>query len=153
MRSCRFLGRPATTSFSVRPISLAFLFRLALQHLQMCCVSLVGGIQQSLVKLGLATTRFVSGDQQNCLPFRIKRKSYPPDTISSIKSQLFHVGMIRALQGVHPRTSQIRPVFFQELGASQKLLLNTFRKSLELVLEKIRQSDYPCHGIASKIYS
>ncbi len=72
-----------------------------------------------------------------------------------IESQLFHVRVARALQRVHPRTSELRPECLQDRDVCEELVLHGLIQSVELwseVIVKIDQRtfNYGSHGICSR---
>src|SRR5215207_7032740 len=105
----------------------------------------VGLCDQPLIEALLTHSRLVAGDHQNTVPARIESKSHSPDSPHRIESKLLHVGVLRPLQRVHIRTSELRPVFCKKPGDRQQFVLNFLLESQELLFEFIFKANDPEH--------
>ncbi len=59
--------------------------------------ALVGLADHTAVESLLGNSRFVSTNQENSRPCRIKSKRYPPHSAICMKPEFFHIRMLRAL--------------------------------------------------------
>jgi hypothetical protein len=85
--------------------------------------------------------RLISGHQQQGLPRRIKGKRHAPHSIVSVEAQLFHVGMLRSIQRVHPRPTKLRTEMLQQLRLGEQFQTDGLTQLLELGFELRRESD------------
>ena len=80
LRSCLPRSKPSRTSFLREPG-------------EMPVEPLVRSVDQSAIKPSGASTRLVTGNEQNRLASRIKGEGEPPLPVRSTESKFFHVGM------------------------------------------------------------
>src|SRR5258706_16029379 len=85
-------------------------------------VQLVGASNQSAVKASLAHAGLVPTQKKDSRPIRIERKCNSHDALMRVRAKLLHVRILRAIEGVRVRSTQVRSEHFQELD-----LRNDFR--------------------------
>ena len=103
---------------------------------------------EPLVETLLAAAGFVAGREKDAASLRIKGEGGAPYSIRRLEPQLLHIGMLRALERVRMRPSQLRAVIRQQLGGSKQRVLDTRLKGLELGLEGVIELDDPNYDIA-----
>src|SRR3984893_166763 len=154
MRSRRCFGSASIISPTVRPIRSSSPQGGPFQPFQMRGKASVGHCDQLLIETGLARPRLVARDQQNTVSARIESKGHSPDSACCIESNFLHVRMLRPLQGIHIRSSELRSVFGQNPRDRQQFVLNRLLKGQKLLFEVIRKTNGPRHlNIALNLYS
>src|SRR5690606_6144789 len=110
---------------------------------QMLIEPLVGFRDQSFVEAPLATSGLVSGDQQNCLPFRVESKSHSPDTALRVEPKLLHIGVDRTFQRIDAGAPKDRTELLKPTQLRQQFVLNLAAELVELRLEQSVESYRP----------
>jgi hypothetical protein len=72
---------------------------------QVLAIAFVRNGKQAFIKPALISAAFVTRDQQDGLSLGVECKSQSPNLVAPVKTQLFHVTMMRALQGIDGGTS------------------------------------------------
>ncbi len=103
-----------------------------------------------LIEALLANARLVTRDQENSLPFRVKREGCAPFAVGGRETHLLHVGVFRALERVDIGPTELRAVFGEQLRDGQQFGLDPALENQKLRLEGVMQSDVPVH-IASRL--
>lgn len=103
----------------------------------MVVVTLICHRDQALVEPALICPALISPDQQDRLSLRIEGKGHSPDLTIPRKPKFFHVGVLRALQGVDRRSTQIGSKLSQQLGVCQQFVLQFVHQGFELSIEGI----------------
>lgn len=67
---------------------------------------LVGLVDQPLIELRFAHSRFVSGDKQDCIASRVEGESYASDASIGSETEFLHVRVARTVQRVYLGPSQ-----------------------------------------------
>ena len=100
-------------------------------------IALICQRDQTLVKPALIRPALVSPNQQNRMSLRVKGKSHSPDLSVPGKPKFFHVGVLRALQGIDRWSTQIGAKRSQQLGVCQQFVLKPVHPSFEFGTEGI----------------
>lgn len=79
----------------------------------------------------------VTGCEQNASALRIEGESDSPDLLFPVETKLFHVGVLRALEGVSRRPAKVRAVILDELRVSKQFVLQRLIERFELFVEII----------------
>ena len=108
-------------------------------------IALICQRDQTLVKPALIRPALVSPNQQNRMSLRVKGKSHSPDLSVPGKPKFFHVGVLRALQGVDRRSTQIGSKLSQQLGVCQQFVLKLVYQGFELSVEGVVKENGPDH--------
>jgi len=113
-------------------------------------VSIVGLFDEPAVKLLLANSGLVSGDEQNCISSWIEGKCHALNSAVGPEAQFFHIGVTRIVQRVDVRPPQGRSEFAKWLKGGEQLVLHRFGELVELGLELRVKRSYPsntalCH--------
>ena len=98
----------------------------------MVVITLICHREQALIEPALICPALVSPNQQDRLSLRIKGKGHSPDLTVLGKPKFFHVGVLRALQGVERRLPQIGSKLSQQLGVCQQFVLKLVHQGFEL---------------------
>ncbi len=101
---------------------------------------------QALIKPALIGPALVPTDQQNRLSVRVEGKSHSPDLTVPGKPKFFHVGVLRALEGIDRWAPQIGSKLSQQLGMSQQFVLKIGLPNFELGIEGIVKKNDSSHG-------
>jgi hypothetical protein len=109
-------------------------------------IALVCHREQALIEPALICPALVSPNQQDRLSLRIEGKGNSPDLTVPGKPKFFHVGVLRALQGVDRRSPQIGAKLSQQLGVCQQFVLELVHKGFELSIEGIVKENGPSQG-------
>ena len=86
---------------------------------------------------------------------RIEGKRHAPDTIASVETQLFQVGVTRTAQSIGIWTTQLRAVDLDQSSSCKDAVLHCFGIIVELAFKRRMKLNNPFHylNIASKQYS
>ncbi len=112
----------------------------------MFVITLICHREQALIEPALICPTLVSSDQQDRLSLRIEGKGHSPDLSVPGKPKFFHVGVLRALQRVDRRSSQIGSKLSQQLGVCQQFVLKLVHQGFELSIEGIVKENRSSHG-------
>ena len=112
----------------------------------MVVITLICHREQALIKPALICPSLVSPNQQDRLSLRIEGKGHSPDLTVPRKPKFFHVGVLRALQGVERRLPQIGSKLSQQLGVCQQFVLKLVHQGFEFCIEGIVKENGPSHG-------
>jgi len=96
---------------------------------------------QSLIEPSLICAALVAADQQNCLALGVKGERYAPHLAGPGKPQVLHVGVLRALQGIHCWPPQAGTKIPQQQGVRQQLVLQALRQGCELNSKVVVKKD------------
>jgi hypothetical protein len=103
---------------------MATLSNIQIQFSQVLMPPAIGFFKQALVKQPLVSPRLVSCHQQHGLAQRIKGKRNAPHFSAMPKAQFFHVAVLTAFETVNRRSAKPRPIFAQQEGVCQQLILD-----------------------------
>src|SRR5437762_622350 len=92
-----------------------------------------------------AAARFISCDEEDRLPLRIKSKGHPPLAISRAEAQFFHVGVPRVIQRINSRPVQLRSELLKKPSQCQNLCPHVLLQRVELRLKLIANLNSPSH--------
>ena len=106
---------------------------------------LVGFPDQPVVESPLTDTGLVARHEQDRLSFGVERKGYAPDPTRYRKPELFHVGVARSVQRIHPRSPEHRAEFLKQVCMGKQFVLNSDRQIVEFRVEGILESNNPAH--------
>lgn len=112
----------------------------------MFAVTLIGNMDEPLIKTLLVDTRLVAADQKNRLACRIEGKGNPPDFPLPTKAKLLHVGVFRAVEGIDRRAAKIWPELLQQEGMGKQFILQTFKHRSKFSGKFITEQNIPSHS-------
>ena len=78
---------------------------------------------------------------------KAKATLHSPLAIRCAEPQLLHIRVVRAVQRVNPRPSQLRPELLEEPGQRQNLRPHVFVQFVELRFKLIASLDNPDHPL------
>lgn len=113
----------------------------------MVVIALICHREQAFIEPALICPALISPNQQDRLSLRIEGKGHSPDLTVPGKPKFFHVGLLRALQGVDRRSPQIRAKLSQQLGVCQQFVLKLVHQDFELSIEGIVKENGPSHWL------
>ena len=103
----------------------------------------IGHRDQSLVEPPLASSAFVTPDQEDGLPPGVEGKGHSPDLAVPVKPKFFHVGVFRGLEGVDSWPSQVGPKLRQQARMGQHFILQVICQQGQLVAEIVVKDHFP----------
>lgn len=107
--------------------------------------SFISYCDQSAIEPRLASARFVTRYEEDCLSSRIKRERHSPYATVCIKPELLHVRVLGPIQGIHARSLCPRSELLNHFRLREQLVLDRYRESIELVFKLVCELDDPRH--------
>src|ERR1035438_293112 len=105
----------------------------------------VGFVDQSLIKLLLVYSGFVSRYQQNCVSLRIESKGDAPYASISPEPNHLHICVLRVVESVYLGSSKRRPILAQRNDRREEFILDCHGQLIELGLELGMEVGGPGH--------
>lgn len=107
--------------------------------------SCIGAGNQLFIESPLICATLVAAHQQDCCAFGIKCESHPPYPAFTIKTQLFHIRVLRAFERIYRWPAQVWAEFLKEPGVSEQLILERATHRLKLGVKVIVKEYVPRH--------
>jgi hypothetical protein len=98
----------------------------------MFAIPLLGEADEPFVKAPLVSACLIAASQQNRLAFWVERENHTPDLSLPAKAKLFHVGVLRTLEGIDSGPTEVGTKFPQQECMSKKLILQALWHLLKL---------------------
>jgi hypothetical protein len=115
------------------------------QGAEMIAIPLICHREKALVEPALICPALVATDQQDRLSLWIEGKGHSPDLTVPGKPELFHIAVLRTLEGVDRRPPQIGPKLSKQFGMRQQFILKFLHQVFELNIEGIVKKNGPRH--------
>lgn len=103
----------------------------------------IGFSDQSFVEPFSAHVSPVTTTKDDRLTGRVKGEREAPDSVGGVEAELLHVGMLRAIERVRPRSAELRSELFEQLDVGQQLVLYLLVQCVKLLNELGVQIDVP----------
>ena len=87
---------------------------------------LIGLRYQLPIETLFTSARFITRNEKDSTPFRVESESNAPNAIISIESQLLHVRVAGAFQGIDPGPPELRTKLFEQSGVGKHFVLHRF---------------------------
>jgi hypothetical protein len=83
----------------------------------------IGFSNQSLVEPFFAHVRLITTTKDDRLTGWVKGKREAPDSVGGVEAELLHVGVLRTVERVHARSTELWSELFKQFDLSQQLIL------------------------------